>query len=313
MKNIERLFFSVFLVFLIISCEKDSNVIKVFHAGSLSVPFKEIVKEFEDKYPGHTVQLESAGSLSCIRKITELKKNCDVLAVADFTLIDELMIPDYATFNILFASNELAIGYLPGSVWEKKVNEFNWPYILLSDSVRFGRSDPNHDPSGYRTVILAGLTQKLFGIPEFQEKFLAKNRKYVRPKGTEIIPLLTEREIDFIFHYSSVLVQHKLAMIRLPDSLNLSTPELNGWYSTVCVNVDGNKVGEKIKKCGESMIYGICIPENSLNKKAAEKFIEFVLKRGSEILKNNGQPVLQPELSEGSIINPEWYKQLKLN
>ena len=52
----------------------------IFHAGSLSVPMKQIATEFEKRNPDVRVLLESAGSLVCARKVTELKKPCDIIA-----------------------------------------------------------------------------------------------------------------------------------------------------------------------------------------------------------------------------------------
>ncbi len=56
----------------------------IFHAGSLSVPFKEIAKEFEKLNPNTKIILEVAGSGTCARKITDLHKPCDIMASADY-------------------------------------------------------------------------------------------------------------------------------------------------------------------------------------------------------------------------------------
>ena len=61
------------------SASKQKELI-IFHAGSLSVPMKQIAQEYEKRNPGTKIYLESAGSLVCARKVTELKKPCDILA-----------------------------------------------------------------------------------------------------------------------------------------------------------------------------------------------------------------------------------------
>ena len=83
----------------------------VFHAGSLAVPFAEIEQEFEKQYPGADVLREVSGSRTCARKIVDLGRECDVIASADYTVIDELLIPEYAEENIKFATNEMVIMY----------------------------------------------------------------------------------------------------------------------------------------------------------------------------------------------------------
>ncbi|MBS3826003.1 tungstate ABC transporter substrate-binding protein WtpA, partial [Candidatus Bipolaricaulota bacterium] len=45
--------------------------LKVFHAGSLSIPFKQIEKKFEVSHPDVDVQLEAHGSVVAIRQVTE--------------------------------------------------------------------------------------------------------------------------------------------------------------------------------------------------------------------------------------------------
>ena len=74
----------------------------VFHAGSLSMPLKAIADSFMRENPGVIVDMEAAGSVDCVRKITELGKSCDVLASADYSIIDSMMIPAAASWNIRF-------------------------------------------------------------------------------------------------------------------------------------------------------------------------------------------------------------------
>ncbi len=83
----------------------------IFHAGSLTIPFAEMEKEFEARHPGVDIIREAAGSRRCARKITELKKTCDIMASADFTVIDGMLIPEYANWNIRFATNRLVLCY----------------------------------------------------------------------------------------------------------------------------------------------------------------------------------------------------------
>ena len=65
----------------------------IFHAGSLSVPMKEISAAFKKENPDVNIMMEAAGSVECARKITELKKPCDIMASADYSVIDKLLNP----------------------------------------------------------------------------------------------------------------------------------------------------------------------------------------------------------------------------
>ena len=108
---------------------EEERTLVVFHAGSLSVPFREISERFMDENPGVTVQLEAAGSRTCARKISDLGRECDVMASADYTVIDALLIPDHASWNIRFASNEMTIVYTERSSRAGEITAESWPAI----------------------------------------------------------------------------------------------------------------------------------------------------------------------------------------
>ena len=125
----------------------------IFHAGSLSMPFKEIAAEFNKLYPDVKVLLESAGSVASARKITDLNRPCDILASSDYGVIDNILIPKYADWNLKFVSNEMSIVYRQESRLAGQINPKNWYDILMKKEVAFGRADPNSDPCGYRTLM----------------------------------------------------------------------------------------------------------------------------------------------------------------
>ena len=105
--------YSLILLFSLSGCffSQPKEKLIIFHAGSLSVPFKQIAKAFEKKYPEIRVELEAAGSRACARKISDLNKPCDIMASADYKVIDNLLIPEFASWNLKFASNEMALVY----------------------------------------------------------------------------------------------------------------------------------------------------------------------------------------------------------
>jgi len=60
--------------------------------------------EYEKRNPGTKIYLESAEALFVPEKVTELKKPCDIIASSDYFVINELLIPDYASWSIRFAN-----------------------------------------------------------------------------------------------------------------------------------------------------------------------------------------------------------------
>lgn len=272
----------------------------VFHAGSLSVPFKQIAKAFEQENPGVNVFLEAAGSRDCGRKITELGRPCDVMASADYAVIDTLLIPEHAAWNIKFAGNEMAVVYDERSRYAGEITADNWPAILSRDDVSYGRSDPNSDPCGYRTLLMWRLAETHYGQPGLAGRLSKKDLRYMRPKETDLLALLETRTIDYIFLYRSVAEQHGLKWLALPDAVNLKKPELAETYAKASVELTGATPGSTVTRKGEPMVYGVTIPSNAPNPGAALAFVTFLLEKdkGLAIMKNNGQPSVVPSPTE---------------
>ncbi len=286
---------------------KKPEEIIVFHAGSLSVPFTQLKKEYEKRNPGIKVLLEPAGSLVCARKITELGKPCDIIASADYSVINELLIPEYTKWNLMFATNSIVIAYSDRSRYASGINGNNWMDILLRDDVIYSRSDPDSDPCGYRTVFAIMLTEKLTGRKGLTEKILSRNMDFIRPKEVDLVALVESDAADYMFQYKSVAIQHGLKYIELPDDVNLSDPAREQFYRSVSYDVAGKKPGSKIRMTGDYISYSLSVPESAPHKAAAYGFICFALSReGLEIFSRNGQKPINPLLAgEGQELPPE--------
>jgi molybdate/tungstate transport system substrate-binding protein len=295
---LKALFISVFLVGTIKG--QDSNQLIIFHAGSLTVPFEKIIDGFKKENPGVEVLKEIAGSRECARKISELKKPCDIFASADYMVIDQLLVPQFADWNLKFATNEMAIVYTDKSRRAKEINQKNWYDILLDKNISVGRADPNTDPCGYRTVLTMKLAEMFYNKKGLADKLINKNQEYIRPKEVDLLALLEERELDYIFLYRSVAEQHGLRYLVLPDKINLKRAELEDYYKKVSVELNGKKPGEKITQEGSSMVYGVTIPKNSPNPALAKKFIHYLMnkQKGLKVMEELGQPTVVPSVCD---------------
>lgn len=276
--------------------QTNSGELIVFHAGSLSMPMKVAVDSFTKANPKVKIYLEAAGSVECARKISELGKPCDLFASADYKVIDKLLIPDFASWNIPFAGNEMALVYHDKSRYANEISLSNWIDILLKDDVAFGRSDPNSDPCGYRTVMTLKLSEIYYQNGGIAEKVLQKDNKFIRPKEVDLLALLEAGAIDYIFLYKSVAVQHNLKYISLPLEVNLSSPSYESTYRQVDVEVLGKTPNSTVKMVGEPMVYGLTIPKSSKNPELAVAFAKFFLSQngGLAILKQMGQTPVVP-------------------
>ena len=287
-------------VFLpIIGCKKKNvssteNEIIIFHAGSVSVPLREISALFQKEHPYIIIKPEASGSRDAARKIHDLGLKCDVLVSADYKVVEELLMPSHVDFNIKFAMNEMVIAYTDKSRHSAEIREDNWFDILLTDQTAVGRSDPEHDPCGYRTLMVFQLAEAYYSKPNLSKQLQASKR-YIRPKETDLLALLEAGEIDYLFIYRSVALQHGLNMILLPDQINLKSPECAHLYGTASVTLRGNAPGQFITRRGEPMVYSVTIPRNAPNPGAARAWIALLLSSsGQAVFEKHGQPFIEP-------------------
>lgn len=288
--------------------------IVIFHAGSLSVPIAEVSREFK-KIRGIEIQAEASGSVEAIRKITDLGKKADIVAVADYSLCEKMLMPKYAEFCVLFAMNEIVLSYSKNSKYREKIDGSNWFDLLQKEDVKFGFSDPNADPCGYRTLFALKLADDYYGKRIFEELVEANsniksnesliivperiktNEKVVlRPKEVDLTALLESGALDYIFTYKSVAMQHGLEFVKLPAEINLGSYEKLDYYDKVSVSIRNQSIR------GEPIVYGVTVLKDSANKKAALEFLNFMLsKDGREIFERNYQETISPPKFLGSV------------
>ena len=88
----------------------QTDTITVFDAGSLALPIKVALDSFAVRT--HTVvQQENAGSLETARKLTELGRIPDVIALADYEVFPRYLMPTHVTWYVQFARNRMVITY----------------------------------------------------------------------------------------------------------------------------------------------------------------------------------------------------------
>jgi len=304
------------LMTILVGCSSaNSEVVKedlvVIHAGSLAIPFQEIEEAFEAKYPQYDVLREAAGSRTTVRKVTDLGKLVDVVASADYTVIEELMVPEYTEWYANFATNEMAIMYTESSKYADEINADNWYDILLKDGVKYSHSEPNADPCGYRSQLVWQLAEKHYNKPGLNDELIENcPESLIRPKEVDLIAMLEAGELDYVFIYKSVAKQHELPFVELPEEISLKSNKFADDYKTVSFDINGKEPGQVVTKIGLPMVYGITIPNNAPNEKGAILFMDFLLSEdGRKIMEKNGQPPIFPiEFNDREVVPEDLQK-----
>jgi molybdate/tungstate transport system substrate-binding protein len=308
----------------------------VFAAGSLIIPFDALEAAFEERYPQIDLRPEYHGSIQVIRHATELHDEIDVVASADATLIPMLMYaaedPEtgrpYADWYIRFASNRVALAYTANSQYADEINADNWFEVLTRPGVRLGLSDPRFDALGYRALMVFALAQEEYERPDlFQSAFggrlsraitlfwdddlatvtvpeiletVPQSGLVLRGSSIQLIALLESGDVDYAFEYESVIRQHGLEMLPLPDALNLGVEGMDEAYARVQVNLDFRRFATvKPQFRGERIGYGITIPSSARHPEEAVLFIAFLLgPEGRALMEAYHHPLFNPAIGD---------------
>ena len=269
----------------------------VFNAGSLAYPFRELLEAFSREHPAVRPQQESSGSLEAARKLTELGKIPDVLAVADYSVISKLLVPGYASGYVAFASNAMGLVHTDRSAYAGEINRENWWRILLRPGVRWGHSNPALDPNGYRTLMVFQLAESHYGEPGLARRLEgAIQLQFVRPNEAQLIGLVQAGELDYAWSYRSLAATGGLRWVSLPAEIDLSDPGQANSYARARVRLPGPKLGvpDSVEFRGEPIVYAITIPTRAPHRVVAEGFVQFVLsEQGKAILERAGFTVLR--------------------
>lgn len=273
----------------------------VFNAGSLALPFRNLLRAFKEASPEVRTSQESAGSLESARKLTELGKTPDILGVADYAIIPKLLIPDHADWYATFATNSLVLAYRDESQGAGDISAQDWYRVLLRPGIRTGRSDPALDPAGYRTLMVWQLAARYYKDPSLAGKLQAASpSRYMRPKEADLTALLQVGELDYIWTYASIARVNGFRWVELPPQLNLGDPALAADYAEARVALPGasRAQGDSVEFRGEPIVYAFTIPRGAPHPRVAEAFAAFMLSaEGRRILAEAGlQPAVPPAL-----------------
>jgi molybdate/tungstate transport system substrate-binding protein len=283
-----------------------TGTLQIFNAGSLTIPLEQVTAEFKKIHPNVEVLAEAGGSATTIRKVTELGKECGIIASADYLLIPEMMYPEFADWYIIFATNQMCLCYNDQSAFADEINSDNWYEILQREGVTYGRSDPDQDPCGYRTLMVWQLAEKHYPVAGLYDALFEAAGDLMRPKSVDLIALLETGDLDYAFEYTSVAAQHNLNYVELPGAINLADATQKDFYAEAKVDIAGTEPGTTMTMTGAPIVYGVTIPSNFPRKELAIAWLEVLLgQTGIDIMETNGQPPVIPAPTDNAAAVPE--------
>lgn len=292
--------------------------LKIFHAGSLNLMLAEAEEKYEAEHPGVDILREASGSVMAVRKISDLGKKADLVMVTDISVIQAYLVPKYADWSIVFASNEVVLTYTDKSKYASEINGDNWYEVLMREGVKFGFSNPNLDPCGYRSLAVLYMASKYYGCGDIWTKlvksylrnveveenasgayilfparldYVSGEKVALRDKSVELVQLLESGVLDYAFEYRNVAKEHGLRYVELPEDFSLSSPPS---FNVYVVLYYGDQKRERTIKI-DMIRYALTIPSNAENPDAAKDFIKWLFYgEGSQIIEKHGFILVKP-------------------
>ncbi len=273
----------------------------VFNAGSLARPMRAAMDTFAAEHQVGLAQ-ENAGSLETARKLTELHRIPDVIALADYEIFPKLLMPSQTRWYVQFARNRMVIAYTDSSRGASEIDGTNWWRVLQRPGVEVGRSDPSLDPNGYRTLLTLQLAERYYHQPGLARRLLAASpARNVRPKESDLVGLLQVGEMDYIWSYESLAQAAGLRFVHLPPEIDLGSPSDSAAYAAASVRVAGSAPGDTITIRGQPIVYGFAVPVDAPHPALAREFAAFLLSdRGKRILRATELDALEEPVLVGS-------------
>jgi molybdate/tungstate transport system substrate-binding protein len=163
------------------------------------------------------VEAEAHGSATVARLVASGRRDPDVVALADTGLFEALDPP----FHAAFATNALALAYDSDSAVGKRLAAGERWFEPLSDApASLGRTDPDLDPLGYRTLFALQLAAARHDRPELLD---LPRRDQIHPE-TALLSAFETGAVDAAVVYRSMARERDYPAVDLPAAVDLSDP-----------------------------------------------------------------------------------------
>jgi molybdate/tungstate transport system substrate-binding protein len=255
----------------------EGGPIVVYTAGSLARPIRAALDSFSAS-TGVRYQLESAGSLETARKLTELGKIPDLIALADEDVFPKLLVPDFVSWYVRFAENRIVLAYSDRSRFASEIDSTNWYTVLQREGIETGRSNPDLDPSGYRTLMVFQLAEQYYNRPGLAASLeAAAPPRNIRPVEIQLVALLEAGDLDYAWFYESMARASNLQFVQLAPALDLGDTGEAERYGTATVRVAGATAQDSVIMRGAPIRYAFGVPRAAAHPALGAQFAAFLL------------------------------------
>jgi molybdate/tungstate transport system substrate-binding protein len=160
------------------------------YAASLLKTVEENLGPVFQAETGYPYQGEARGSVQISNMVLDGLRRPDIIVSAGTIPIMNLMntTERLADWLVEFGPAEMVIAYSPDSRYfddleKARTGEIPWYEVLSNSNLKFGRTDPELDPKGYYTIIVAELANKYYNDSGIRHRILGDDRN-----PTQIFP-----------------------------------------------------------------------------------------------------------------------------
>jgi molybdate/tungstate transport system substrate-binding protein len=266
----------------------ENDAVDVTYAASLTATMAELEQGFREK-SGRAVRGDPRGSVAGAHLIREGVWRRDVYITADPATL-QLLGPHDPGWAVVFARSEIVIAYSAESRFASALDsagrgELAWHAVAFRDGFRLGRTDPDLDPKGYRTLFAFRLAEQHYRLPGLAGDLLAG------PAGSESVfpeEHLSARvqtgSLDAGVFYLAEARAHDLRVVRLPRKLGQGDP-----LDTEALGRLQHRTADGRDFRGVPIAYAATVPLNARDSAAGGEFIAFLLgDEAGEILTEDG-------------------------
>jgi len=309
---LSTIFLFAFILLSLPESEAADNArdVLVMYAGSLVKIFEnDIVPSFSNQ-TGLNLVGEGKGSVQISNMILDGFRRPDVFLSADTLPIEKLINhnPPLAHWFVNFASGEIVIAYNPNSPFAYDLQraskgEIPWYQVLEEKGFKFRRTDPELDPKGYYTIIVAKLANLYYNDSAIKDRILGEDRNKEQIFPEEILKSILESgQIDAVAAYKHEAIARGLPYITLPSQINLSDPRYSSFYDQVSYTGDMNNTIH-----GKPILFSYTIPDTVRNINGAISFAKYLISpAGKAILTGVGLNPVKPIVGgDSKTLRPE--------
>lgn len=186
------------------------------------------------------VRVEARGSAAVARLVAEGQRDPDIVSVADVALFEAPLSP---AWYVEFATNSLVVAYNPDTTGGRRVRAAGsdgWFRPLADEAVSFGRTDPDLDPLGYRTLFALELASDHYGLDENLRETVP-DRDQVYPE-TRLLGQFEAGALDAAVVYRNMAVERDLPFVDLPPQVDLGSPAYADRYASASYELPSGQV-----------------------------------------------------------------------